>query len=82
MNKYILKIEGMKCSMCESHINDSIRRRLPVKKVKSSHKNNETIDIMDGEISNELFHDIIDPTGYKLDDIKKEEAKRIGLFWK
>jgi hypothetical protein len=37
---------------------------------------------MDGEISNELFHDIIDPTGYKLDDIKKEEAKRIGLFWK
>ena len=79
MNKYILKINGMRCSMCESHINDAIRKKLPIKKVKSSHIKNVTIIISDGDISNELFHDIIDPTGYELVDIKKEEAKK-SLF--
>lgn len=82
MNKYILKINGMKCSMCESHINDSIRKRISAKKIKSSHSKNETIVIIDGDISDELFHEIIDSTGYKLEEIRKEEAKKVGIFWK
>ena len=28
-----LKIGGMMCGMCESHINDAVRKALPVKKV-------------------------------------------------
>ena len=82
MNKYILKINGMRCSMCESHINDSIRKRIDAKKIKSSHSKNETIVIIDGDIPDELFYEIIDSTGYKLEEIKKEEAKKVGLFWK
>ena len=38
MVKTILKIEGMLCGMCESHINAAIRKHFDVKKVKSSHK--------------------------------------------
>ena len=30
-------ISGMMCGMCESHINDVIRRNFSVKKVSSSH---------------------------------------------
>ena len=37
MEKVILKIDGMICSMCESHINDVIRRNFDIKKVTSSH---------------------------------------------
>ena len=46
MNKYILKIEGMRCSMCESHVNDAIRKKIDAKKIKSSHTKNETIIIL------------------------------------
>ena len=44
MFKTILKIEGMRCSMCEAHINDVIRKTVPdAKKVKSSHKKGESV---------------------------------------
>ena len=32
-----VKISGMACSMCEAHINDTIRRAFSVEKVSSSH---------------------------------------------
>ena len=35
MYKVTLKVEGMVCGMCESHINDAVRRAFPVKKVAS-----------------------------------------------
>ncbi|MBQ6783736.1 MAG: heavy-metal-associated domain-containing protein [Acholeplasmatales bacterium] len=82
MNKYILKIEGMRCSMCESHVNDAIRKKIDAKKIKSSHTKNETIIITDKDISDDLFYEILNPTGYKLTKIKKEDAKKFGPFWK
>ena len=82
MNKYILNIEGMRCGMCESHVNDTIRKNFNVKKVTSSHLSNETVIITIDEISDEKFHEVIDPTGYELKGIKKEEATKKGLFWK
>lgn len=38
MIKMILEVEGMSCGMCESHINDTVRKQFEVKKVVSSHK--------------------------------------------
>ena len=43
MLKYILKIDGMMCGMCEAHINDAVRKNFPVKKVSSSHTKGETV---------------------------------------
>ena len=43
MKKITLKIDGMMCGMCESHVNDAIRRAFRVKKVSSSHAKGETI---------------------------------------
>lgn len=31
MTQTTLKIDGMMCGMCESHINDAIRKEFPVK---------------------------------------------------
>ena len=42
MYKVTLKVEGMACGMCESHINDAVRRAFPVKKVASSHLKKRT----------------------------------------
>ena len=41
MIKTTLKIDGMMCGMCESHMNDLIRKNFQVKKVTSSAKDGE-----------------------------------------
>ena len=37
MVETILKIDGMMCGMCESHINDVVRKTANIQKVSSSH---------------------------------------------
>ena len=37
MEKITVKIDGMMCGMCESHMNDTFRQNFKVKKVSSSH---------------------------------------------
>ncbi len=66
MFKYVLGIKGMKCSMCEAHINDVIRKELDVKKVKSNHKKNITSFISNDLIDESKIKSIIDSTGYEL----------------
>lgn len=82
MNKYVLKIDGMKCNMCESHINDLVRRNLNIKSVKSSHKKNETIIISENEIEYNSFYELFENSGYKLEKITKEEAKKILFLYR
>lgn len=36
MWKYTIQVNGMMCGMCESHVNDAVRKAFPVKKVTSS----------------------------------------------
>ena len=38
MTRTVVGIDGMACSMCESHVNDIVRRNFHVKSVKASHK--------------------------------------------
>ncbi len=33
MEKITVQVEGMACSMCESHVNDAIRKAFPIQKV-------------------------------------------------
>ena len=82
MNKYILGIDGMKCGMCEAHVQNIINKNLKVKKVKASHTKNELIVICEDELNEEYFHNIIDPTGYIIKSFKKEEAIKKLIGWK
>ncbi len=52
MVQLTLRIDGMSCGMCESHVNDTIRQKFNVKKVTSSHKKGETV-IMDRNCQND-----------------------------
>lgn len=38
-----VEVDGMACSMCEAHINDTIRSEFPVEKVSSSHSKGRTV---------------------------------------
>ena len=59
-----LKIDGMACGMCESHINDTIRQNFNVKTVKSSFKTGITVIMSDELLDEQKLHQVIDPTGY------------------
>ena len=50
MIKTTLKIDGMMCGMCESHVNDAVRKAFQVDKVTSSHSKGETVIISDGPV--------------------------------
>ena len=66
MVQITLKIQGMMCGMCESHINDAIRQAFPVKKVTSSHTKGETVILADQAIPKSQLAPVIEKTGYQL----------------
>lgn len=50
MTKYTLVVDGMMCGMCESHVNDAVRKAFPVKKVTSSHSRKQTVVVAEEPI--------------------------------
>lgn len=76
-----MEIDGMMCGMCESHINDAIRREFKVKKVTSSHTKRQTVILTEKPLDEDKLRKVIDETGYKVMSIETaEEEKRGGLF--
>lgn len=80
MFKTTVRIEGMMCGMCESHVNDAIRARLPVKKVNSSHKKGETIIISKEMLTREMILSALDGSGYNVISVACEPYEKKGLF--
>lgn len=81
MIKTTLKIDGMMCGMCESHINDAIRNSFDVKKVNSSHTKGETVIVSREALDEDKIKSVIDKTGYELKSISsKEFEEKKGLF--
>ena len=75
-----LGIDGMACSMCEAHINDTIRRQFQVKKVTSSHKKGKTEIITEEPLEEEALKKAIADTGYELVSMQTEPYVKKGLF--
>lgn len=76
MIKTTLKIDGMMCGMCESHMNDLIRKNFQVKKVTSSAKDGETVIISDNEIDIPWAKKEIKEIGYELVSHKSEPYEK------
>ncbi len=80
MIKTILKIDGMMCSMCESHINDEIRNNFDVKKVSSSHSKGQTVIISKEKLDETKLLDVINNTGYKPLSVSDEPYEKKAFF--
>lgn len=82
MIKTTLKIDGMMCGMCESHVNDTIRNSFKIKKVTSSHSKGITEIISANPLDEAALREAVGKTGYKVMDFKSEpyEKKRFSLF--
>ncbi len=80
MKEYTLTIEGMVCSMCEAHINDTVRNTVPgAKKVSSSHKKGECV-FQAENVPEDALRKAIEATGYRLKDISSAEVRKKGFF--
>ena len=84
MYQTTLKIDGMMCGMCESHINDTIRKAAPVKKVTSSHTKGEAVVLTDEPLDIEAVKAAVHATGYEVTDASSVpyEKKKFSLFKK
>ncbi len=80
MIETILKIDGMACGMCESHINDVVRRTCNVKKVTSSHSRGETVVLSEQPLDEAALQAAIRETGYELKGMTAHPYEKKGLF--
>lgn len=80
MIELIIEVDGMKCGMCESHINDVVRRVSGVKKVNSSRKKNQTIVIIEDSANQEEIIKAIKNQGYDVGKTKVSPYVKRGLF--
>ena len=80
MIETILKVDGMACGMCESHINDTVRNRFPVQKVTSSHTKGETVIVSEVPVDVEKLKEAIAATGYTVTGAETKPYEKKGFF--
>lgn len=80
MLQITVQVDGMACSMCESHVNDAVRKAFPVKKVTSSHSKGQTVILSEQEISEDELRAAIGKTGYQVLSVRTEPYEKKGLF--
>ena len=81
MFKTTLKIDGMMCGMCEAHIADVIRKKVPdAKKVSASHSKGRATFLSETEPSEEELKSAIAETGYTCLEVNSGIYFKKGLF--
>ena len=80
MIKITAKIEGMKCPMCEAHVNECVKKAFDVKSVESSHANDETVILAEKPVDHAALQEEIEKMGYKVIEISEEEIAKKGFF--
>lgn len=80
MQKITLEVEGMRCGMCETHVNDVVRRVEGVKKVSSSHAKGMTVVIAQDDVNVALIQEAIAKQGYGVGKAVTEPYIKLGLF--
>ena len=79
MIKTTVGIDGMMCGMCESHVNDAIRKSFDIKKVSSSHSKKKTEIISEEAIDEDKLRAVVDETGYTVLSVDSEPYKKKGF---
>lgn len=80
MYKTIAKVDGMRCGMCESHVNDVVRRNFDVKKVNASHAKGEVVIVSEQPVDEQKLRFDVGEQGYAVGTVTSEEYNQKGLF--
>ena len=76
MIKITLEVEGMRCGMCETHVNDVVRRVEGVKKVASSHAKGRTEVIAEDGVDITRIKAAIAAQGYTVGIIQSQPYEK------
>ena len=77
MVKTTLEIKGMACSMCEAHMNETIRKAVPgARKVTSSHVKGTAQFLSDEAPREDALKEAIAQTGYEMTGFKTEPVEK------
>ena len=79
MNRYVFKVRGMSCGMCEAHVNDAVRRFPGVKHVASSRKKGET-SVVAEDLDTEAVVRELGALGYDADGVQVLPYEKKALF--
>ena len=81
MEKVILKIDGLMCSMCEAHICETIRKVVPAaKKVAASKGKKEASFLTEEAVNPDALKAAIDATGYTCLGVESAPYEKKGWF--
>jgi len=69
-SKKVLYIEGMSCSHCQKRVEEALKKQRGVKDVEVSLRDKKAEVILDREISEREFREIIEDLGFKLKKIE------------
>ena len=82
MIRTCVKVSGMVCGMCETHVNDAIRSAFTVTKVRSSRVKGETVIESDNPIDTDKLKQVINATGYIVLSVNGQETTKKGRMWR
>ena len=80
MFKYTVKINGMRCSHCESRVNSALKENFDAKSVKVSKDDKEAVIISKNELDEAKIENVVKETGFEFVSISKEPYEKKGLF--
>ena len=80
MVEITVKVEGLKCPMCEKHVCEAIEKAYKVESVKASHKKGEVVIISGDAIPRDELTSLINDEGYKATDVCEKPYEKKGLF--
>ena len=80
MIEITLQVEGMQCGMCETHVNDAVRKAANVKKVTSSHTAGKTVVIAKDDTDVEAIKQAIAKDGYGVGEVTVKPYEKKSLF--
>lgn len=76
-----LTVDGMMCGMCESHVNEAVRKAFPqVKKVASSHTKGQTVILSEQELDADALKAAINAAGYEVKRLVSAPYEKKGIF--
>lgn len=73
MIRTTMKVAGMICGMCESHVNDAVRAAFAVKKVTSSRSKGETVILSEKAPDPDRLRQVVNAASYTVLSIVAEE---------
>lgn len=83
MNRYTIKIDGMKCPMCEEHVSTLFKKNVDrAIQVKASHSKNICVILSDIQLDEDVLYRAVNGSGYRIQGITKEENLKDTLSFR